>query len=342
MGIGLLFGSQAQASAPIPQSASSAFRSKSNVKGKGRAAKSTIPNPYAPSSSESDEELEPDLEEVETIRRSLVRQPPGSGSSKQVQRRVSDRSKKGWLAHQSIFPPSSSSSSSETDESEKQTEEDSEDERMAMMGRSRKARSTPRTRGTIEEEEEEDDAEGYDLSPSELYQANKQVEREDLEAPLLGPDELERTRGVKGKVPIRLQVYHGRFGHWEREGLRKYKDSAFLAMWLTSILGVLIGLIFVWGSTDVSAGGIYAQVPTADHIVATRRGASEKHTIHHTPATAPIGPPNPLPRPSRSVSLPTPEDRSTCPSRYGSIDPVFPVRLRVVGDRSEFRFDWVG
>jgi hypothetical protein len=29
------------------------------------------------------------------------------------------------------------------------------------------------------------------------------------------------------KVPVRLQVYHGRFGHWEREGLRKYKGRCF-------------------------------------------------------------------------------------------------------------------
>lgn len=27
------------------------------------------------------------------------------------------------------------------------------------------------------------------------------------------------------RVPVRLQVYHGRFGHWEREGLRKYKGE---------------------------------------------------------------------------------------------------------------------
>jgi hypothetical protein len=120
---------------------------------------------------------------------------------------------------------------------------------MAMMGRSRKVRPTSRDRGTIDEEDEEED--GYNLSPSELHQANKQIEREDLEEPLLGPDELERTRGARGKVPVRLQVYHGRFGHWEREGLRKYKDSGFLALWLTSILAVLIGLLFVWGSTDV-------------------------------------------------------------------------------------------
>jgi hypothetical protein len=103
------------------------------------------------------------------------------------------------------------------------------------------------------------------LSPSELYHASAAPpafdEPNDLEEPLLGPDELD-AQGRATKVPVRLQVYHGRFGHWEREGLRKYKgeltasvtlteDSGFLALWLTSLLGVIIGLGFVWGSTDV-------------------------------------------------------------------------------------------
>lgn len=132
-----------------------------------------MPNPYAASS--SSEEIEPDLERVDALR----------------------THRKGWIAHQSVFPPSSSSSA--TEESEHETESDGLDE--------------------------------------PLIQENV-------------------------KTPTRLQVYHGRFGHWEREGLRKYKgelsfatgltpDSAYLALWLASILGVLIGLCFVWGSTDV-------------------------------------------------------------------------------------------
>lgn len=29
-------------------------------------------------------------------------------------------------------------------------------------------------------------------------------------------------------------------------------DSGFLALWLASIFGVIFGLLFVWGSTEVS------------------------------------------------------------------------------------------
>jgi hypothetical protein len=185
------------------------------------------------------------LEEVDTMRRSLRTTPAGVGKKKEP---VSERAKKGWLAHQSIFPPSSSSSS-ETDESEKETEEDSADERVGMMGRSRRVKSKPRQEEM--DDEDEDEVDGYILSPSEL-QDTRRMPGEHLDEPLLGPDELDQVRAGNGKVPIRLQVYHGRFGHWEREGLRKYKDSGFLALWLTSIMGVLIGLLFVWGSTDVS------------------------------------------------------------------------------------------
>jgi len=159
----------------------------------------SVPNPYAASSS-SDEELEDDLDRVAEVRRSL-RQP------------VSARAKKGWIAHQSVFPPSSSSSASLSD---KETEDETDDE------------AVPST---------------------------------SLHEPLLGHDDEER---LAVKIPARLQVYHGRFGHWEREGLRKHKggqasvadvgltaDATFLALWLTSLLGVVIGLFFVWGSTDV-------------------------------------------------------------------------------------------
>lgn len=117
-------------------------------KGKGKA---TIPNPY--SSDESEDE--PTLDQVAFIRRSLT-----------------DRAKKGWMAHQSVFPPSSSS---DTDsESDKETEQDTEDDPLDPL--------------------------------------------DELEEPLIEPGER--------KPPVRLQVYHGRFGHWEREGLRKYKGAS--------------------------------------------------------------------------------------------------------------------
>jgi len=260
IGIGLLFGDQhnrslsQSISKPVSRNIETT-KSKVKGKGKGRHMESSIPNPYSRSSSESeedDEEIEPDLEEVDTMRRSLRASPATGFAVGKKKEPMSERAKKGWLAHQSIFPPSSSSSS-ETDESEKETEEESEtDERVGMMGRSRRVKSKPRKEEVDDEDEEVD---GYHISPSELQDTRRpQVPGDYLDEPLLGPDELDqvRTRGGNGKVPIRLQVYHGRFGHWEREGLRKYKDSGFLALWLTSIMAVLIGLLFVWGSTDVS------------------------------------------------------------------------------------------
>jgi hypothetical protein len=185
------------------------------------------------------------------MRRSLRATP--NARAARAKEPISQRAKKGWLAHQSVYPPSSSSSS-ETDESDKETEEDSDaDERVGMMGRSRKVRSKSGQAPANNDEEDEDEVDGYIFSPSEFQDTRhpRQDLTDALDEPLLGPDELDRARGPAGKVPIRLQVYHGRFGHWEREGLRKYKDSGFLALWLTSILAVLIGLLFVWGSTDV-------------------------------------------------------------------------------------------
>ena len=126
----------------------------------GFSSQPTVPNPYAASSS-SDEEIEPELDQIAEVRRSL-RQP------------LSERAKKGWIAHHSVFPPSSSSSASESD---KDTEAETDDE----------------------------------PAPSS-----------DLREPLLGHQE-ERSSDT---IPARLQVYHGRFGHWEREGLRKHKGGS--------------------------------------------------------------------------------------------------------------------
>ncbi|WVF66040.1 hypothetical protein IAT40_000778 [Kwoniella sp. CBS 6097] len=224
-------------------------------KGKERSrTKPAVPNPYAPSSSESSEESdegeeEADLDEVAALRRSLARPPPVG----QNRTSRSERAKKGWYAHQSMFPPSSSSSSEES-EAEKETESDSEVESAPIMGRSRRKSRTKSTGNEYDEDDEE--GEGYLLSPSQLHRASTGPQQaydmpSNLEEPLLGPDELNEGRGERrGRIPVRLQVYHGRFGHWEREGLRKYKDSGPLALWLTSLMGVLIGLCFVWGSTD--------------------------------------------------------------------------------------------
>lgn len=198
--------------------------------------KVSAPNPYAPSSS-SDDDLEADLEEVATVRRSLLRSKPKNSS---------DRAKKGWLAHQSIFPPSSSSS--DEYESDKETEEETGDEEGSSPTTNRRQHVNTSLNG-------------YALSPSELHQASAIPPIGDMEEPLLGPDNLQGD--MSRRTPVKLHVYHGRFGHWEREGFRKYKgtcngrtmlktDSAFLVLWLTSLLAVLFGLFFVWGSTDVS------------------------------------------------------------------------------------------
>ena len=151
-------------------------------------SRSAIPNPYATSSA-SDDEVEVDLDEVQTIRRSLLK----PSSSKKP---LSERAQKGWLAHQSVFPPSSSSSSTD-DESDKETEPDSDEE--GYSGGSKSKRHTS------------------DVEPPSYQTAT------DLQEPLLGPEDLE-SRGTTS-VPIRLHVYHGHFGHWEREGLRKYKGE---------------------------------------------------------------------------------------------------------------------
>ena len=208
--MGLLFAAGPSA-APVSQS--------NSVRAKGEV-KTVVPNPYAASSSESEEEVEVDLDEVATIRRSLSRSQPAIGKP------VSQRAKKGWLAHQSIFPPSSSSSSES--ESEKETEDETgDDEPSRKMG---KSRQTNASRSRDRESSEDAAEDGYLLSQSELHQVSIKPApnngASDLEEPLLGPDDLEAERdGRRGKVPVRLQVYHGRFGHWQREGLRKYKGE---------------------------------------------------------------------------------------------------------------------
>lgn len=211
-----------------PESASSRMSGSGSAKRKVRV--SSVPNPYAHSSSSEDEgDIEADLDEVAAVRRSLVAASPRPGSST---RKTSDRAKRGWLAHQSVFPPSSSSSSDE--ESEKETEPDSDADpadALGLMGKSRRegrGRSASRQPVIEEEDEDEDeDEDGYAVSPSELYRKTERPPSyqtaDDLEAPLLDPDELEGREPGATSVPVRLHVYHGRFAHWDRAGLRKYK-----------------------------------------------------------------------------------------------------------------------
>jgi hypothetical protein len=147
-----------------------------------------IPDPYG-ASSDSEGELEPDLDEVAQTRRSLLRAPPAAPRD--------GRSRKGWLAYQSVFP---SSSSSEASESDKETEDESVvHEGYNLMGQSRRH---PPPAAPV-------------LPVVTAYQ-------DALDEPLLGPDEIAQ---MTTRVPVRLQVYHGQFGHWEREGLRKYKGE---------------------------------------------------------------------------------------------------------------------
>jgi hypothetical protein len=109
-----------------------------------------------------------------------------------------------------------------------------------MMGQSR-ALASGKGRGKGEEKSRSTSTgRGYAITPSELYEDGIRDDQSyagggvgvpsqgeigySLDQPLLEPDEME-ARG--GKVPTRLHVYHGRFGHWEREGLRKYKGKLF-------------------------------------------------------------------------------------------------------------------
>lgn len=142
-----------------------------------------VPNPYG-ASSDSEGEIEADLDRVAAMRRSLR-----SGASAAAG--PSDRGKKGWLAYQSVFPSSSSS-------------ESSHDSKASDC---------------------EDDSFGYNQAPQGYHLSGvPQLEgdRSALEEPLLGADDVAH---LTTRVPVRLQVYRGRFGHWEREGLRKYKGE---------------------------------------------------------------------------------------------------------------------
>ncbi|WRT63851.1 uncharacterized protein IL334_000776 [Kwoniella shivajii] len=261
LGVGLLFAAPEDSG---PKNSSDASRGNER----------SIPNPYAASSSESEveeeeEEGEPeiDLDEVATVRRSLLKP-----SIHQQKKSVYQRSKKGWLAHQSVYPASSSSSGEEDEDSDKQTESESEEEIPKMGGNRRKSRSRSRDKDD-DNDNDQDQTQGYLLSPSELYNVSAGLHDaqdipSNLEEPLLGPDDLDEGRGQRrGRVPVRLQVYHGRFGHWEREGLRKYKDSGFLALWLTSLMGICIGLGFVWGSTDPPPSTPGTPTPSAPSFV---------------------------------------------------------------------------
>lgn len=143
-----------------------------------------VPDPYGPSS-DSEGEIETDLDRVAAMRRSLRGGVPAAPGP-------SDRGKKGWLAYQSVFPSSSSSESS---------------------------------RNSKESDPEEDESFGYDQAPQGYHVgAVPQLEgdRSALEEPLLGADDVAH---LTTRVPVRLQVYRGRFGHWEREGLRKYRGA---------------------------------------------------------------------------------------------------------------------
>jgi hypothetical protein len=137
------------------------------------------------------------------------------------------------MAHQSVFPPSSSSES-ETDESDKETEADSDEEverrhldpQSRMMGQSR-ALASGKGRGKGEEKSRSTSTgRGYAITPSELYEDGIRDDQSYAGGGVGVPSQGEmEARG--GKVPTRLHVYHGRFGHWEREGLRKYKGKLF-------------------------------------------------------------------------------------------------------------------
>lgn len=202
VGVGLLFDGPEDDDQPKPQeSLTQPPVGFGGNKGKGR---SRIPNPYEFSSeSEGEDEGEPEmaLDEVDTVRRSLLRPHP----QQQQRRPLSERAKKGWLAHQSVFPPSSSSSSE--DDTDKETESESGDGELRFTNGGHQ--------GSYEA-----GADSSNLYDTRTIPAAYNVAT-NLEEPLLGEEDGQR----ESRVPVRLHVYHGRFGHWEKEGLRKYKGQ---------------------------------------------------------------------------------------------------------------------
>jgi hypothetical protein len=225
-----------------------------------------LPNPYAASSS-SDDDMEADLDQVETVRRSLL---------------ANKRTKKGWLAHQSVFPPSSSSSASESD---KDTEPESD--------------------------------EGEMEPPSNLQE------------PLLGPDEMRG--GPSTQIPVRLQVYHGRFAHWEREGLRKYKGGS---KWRNELIPRL------WGP------GIMAHIMSRRSHRTHFRLGTYRVCSRRTKSISPISDPTPpsAHRPSHStthtsacVPVLSAPHRQTGPHGDLGRDTILPVSLWLVGFWRELR-----
>lgn len=340
--MGLLFADPTEPAAPR----SVAAKTKDKVK-------AAVPDPYAESSSpESHEEIEADLDEVAQVRRSLLRPKPSSSKP------VSERAKKGWLAHQSVFPPSSSSSSSPT-ESDKETEDETdEDERSRMMGRSRqKTRSQSRD---AEAAEDDEDVEGYMLSPPELYRASMKPPpynaASDLEEPLLGPDELEDERdGRRGKVPVRLQVYHGRFGHWEREGLRKYKGEQRGASRLARAadmprLWLPGAMVDRSDRRDHRAGFRLGVHRCQSSLLALSRCLISPASSRRLKPLSTIDRPSPPPpsHPSSTfldsppgVPVTPPQDSSPGPPSHSGRHPVLSVSLWLVGARGELRDIWL-
>lgn len=200
VGVGLLFDGPEDDDQPKPQE--SFTQPPVGFGGNKGKERSRIPNPYESSSeSEDEDEGEPEmaLDEVDTVRRSLLRPHP-----QQQREPLSERAKKGWLAHQSVFPPSSSSSSD--DESDKETESESGDG---------ESRFTNGGQGLYE-----GGADSSNLYDTRTIPAAYNVAT-NLEEPLLAEEDGQR----ESRVPVRLHVYHGRFGHWEKEGLRKYKGQ---------------------------------------------------------------------------------------------------------------------
>ncbi|KAI5450338.1 hypothetical protein NCC49_003121 [Naganishia albida] len=66
-------------------------------------------------------------------------------------------------------------------------------------------------------------------------------------------DPEEEEGEVMQDVPQRLEVFQDPFGHWRARGKgERYRDSPFLALWSASLMGILVGLCFVWGSTTAS------------------------------------------------------------------------------------------
>ena len=213
--------------------------------------------------------------------------PPPLLSAREADPSNNAAGRRGWLAHQSIFPTSSARAQSPLEASgltpspvsnTNKLEETNSPEIMRQELRNHTLDGSRRGNGIRR---------GSTSSSSSASFTDGSYDDDDLGSSE-GEDDLsdagfdDPTRlndpialGVEGvEVPPRLEVLDDRMGYWAngRETIAKYNgkssyrddlefarsshlylvDPLWLALWLFSLVAVMVGLCFVWGATDVS------------------------------------------------------------------------------------------